>query len=172
MPERSTAITVLLKRLARTAFIGGLSLCCQLTAFSAFSNQGGKFSLPLRQELHLQQARSSYHSYAIPVLVQVEGEPDASSSKGFLRSAHAFAAKLTSQQIQSLESSPTVRYITLDPVIRTTSDRRQIQAVQANVQLQTIGATRARREGYGGQGITVALFDSGIGAHADQPACL
>ncbi len=134
----------------------------------------------LEQEVDFLVDNPNY-DYAIPVIIQVQrnffAHTEALERRGgqrnenSLSSIHGYKARLNSRQIKQLLRSPLVHYVTLDAVVHPTdsdsdadsdSDRSRSQGT-----LAAIGADQANAVGYDGEGITVAVFDSGIKSHKD-----
>lgn len=158
----------------------------------------GKISPVLRDEIASLPGRAKAHDEpAIPVIVQVDPgffvhneilrrRSARASESNALSLIHSYVARLTAAQIRQLLSSDVVEYVTLDMVlrstsdeedlaelkgsIRSTSDQEDLAELNSNIALMTIGADRARAWGFDGSGITVAVFDSGIDSHPDLAA--
>ncbi|MEE8585898.1 MAG: S8 family peptidase [Acidobacteriota bacterium] len=106
----------------------------------------------------------------LPVIVTfreqsgLESMSEAASARlGFVKS---MAAELDGRQVRRLLESDLVEYVTLDAVIRTTSDASS-QIGRGDLTSSFLRAIGADRSPYTGQGVTVAVFDSGIAAHPD-----
>lgn len=136
-----------------------------------------KISPVLLREVRFLRDNPDY-DYPIPVIVQLEPRffaeekarrahlphrPDA------LDVIHGYRGRLTSQQIGPLLSLDEVRYVTLDAPIRATvkPGHGGGSAGPADVNLRSIGADLAGAMGFDGEGISVAVFDSGIRDHPD-----
>ncbi len=124
----------------------------------------------LAQELDLLLANPVY-DYPIPVLVQLD--PDFfDHGKGLkkrpdsipLGLVHAYATRLPAQAIFGVLHSPFVQYVTVDAVLRPHSN-----PLTSTIGLeQDLVDGRARNQlGYQGDGLAVAVFDSGIRKHSD-----
>ena len=103
----------------------------------------------------------------IPVIVRAG--PDSFEGSGqALDLIHAYSTRLTGTQIQSLLDSGSVEYITLNVPIHTTSSDEGIDGHEDRSPfLAAIGADHVHQHGYTGEGVTVAVFDSGISGHSD-----
>jgi len=134
-----------------------------------FSPQKNRVAPALLEELSFLDANPGY-DYAIPVIVKLQaGAVDHRLSRAnALRSVGGYAAKLTGRQISDLLDSGALEYLTLDAVIRPTFDlRSQARGSwegELNPNLRTMGVDLVEQTG---EGVVVALFDSGIGHHPD-----
>ncbi len=124
-----------------------------------------------------QMGESPADSARIPVIARASGDPAELLNSPLLRGSsgirrlpliNGISARLSRDEIESLVASGVVEYVTLDAMIRPTQHRfaREV-TLDASVDLAAIGADLVQERGFNGAGVVVALFDSGIGFHAD-----
>ncbi len=123
-----------------------------------------KVSGLLLEEVRALSANPEY-DYPIPVIVRlnrdlfVDLNARGSSADNSLRLIHAYAARLRAADIRRLLDSEGVEYITWDAPIHLNAD------LSIDNSLTSIGAKDLQASGVVGQGVVMALFDSGIGDH-------
>ncbi len=152
-----------------------------LPAYGALgSDEAKKISPLLKQEVDFLVENPRF-DYSIPLIVQVRPalfERQAAARQGraqrsdnSLAAVNGYRARLTAAQIIYLLKSPLVEYVTLDAVIRPSKDkgRRDHDGKEdqdgSEVARSAIGVDQLR--GYDGEGVVVAVFDSGIDVHDD-----
>ena len=134
-----------------------------------------KLSPRLRQKIDSFAANPKLD--AVPIIVQLTPsfftrnahfqDESSPANKNALPLINAYRARLTAAQIRLLSSSPDVDYVTLDVPIRSSSDLEGDGHWNGSPFLASIGADQLGTAGYSGDGVTVAVFDSGIQGHPD-----
>jgi serine protease AprX len=132
-----------------------------------------KVSSPLFEEMAFIQNHPEY-DYNIPVIVRFNQDfdvgsiPTENTANRYLKSINGVITHLEGRQLLKLAESNLVDFISIDsPIFPMGEISMETSFENGNVYLQTIGAERASSIGNDGEGVVVALFDSGIGYHPD-----
>src|SRR5690606_8515731 len=130
----------------------------------------------LERELSFLRSNPNY-DYPIPVIVRAGPALaellERSSGTARIRSLasfRGFSLRLTAREIDALLAKNVIEYATIDAVIRATGDgvySGHLGIGEANPNLRAIGADRVTEAGIKGQGVGIAVFDSGIAGHFD-----
>ncbi len=130
----------------------------------ALGRNMGKVSGLLLDEVRSLSNNPQY-DYPIPVIVRLNRDLFAqlnaqeSGSGNALRLIHSYSARLRASEIRRLLESTGVEYITWDAPVHVNAD------LTLNNALASIGAKDVQASGVVGQGVVMAVFDSGIGDH-------
>ncbi len=166
--NRFTVIFTVLTWVVSAASLGGGPAVRSLDSIDA----SDRISPLLLQEVEFVKARPAYDS-EIPLIVQLKPEayPEdlSSDDPGALPSIRGYATRLRASEITDLLEWAATDYVTVDAVIRSSSFN------VANPNLETIGADQIQAAslsydgpfpvvipGNTGDGVTIAVFDSGI----------
>jgi serine protease AprX len=129
---------------------------------------------PVLRQLIIYYGPALLNTKDIPVIVQyyptVQDKDKAIPSKAKkLPSINGYASKHNGAKIKNLLKDKNVRYVTIDAALNPhqLGGVTDLVAPPRNVSLTTIGADQANSQGFTGQGVTVAVFDSGIYPHPD-----
>jgi len=134
-----------------------------------------KVSPDLLEEIAFLQSHPEY-DHRIQIIVRLKEQFDVSSiqvgesgtRQSILNSINGVVARMRGRQLLELAESGLIDYIAFDsPVYSTHGESGEEDFTLSNVNLQTTGADRAFDLGSDGNGVVVALFDSGIGRHPD-----
>ncbi|HEY3128002.1 MAG TPA: S8 family peptidase [Acidobacteriota bacterium] len=160
----------------KSSWLGGLVLLLLFLPLFGQSSDLDQYSSkisPVLKRLVASQLADPKHDNPIPVIVQFQkgtsdkdkNKPPKAKNVGLV---NGYAYWHNANEIRALLKNPIVKYITFDAATRPhqTSTSTVTSAVR-NVSLATIGADQANSAGYTGQGVTVAVFDSGINPHPD-----
>ncbi len=149
---------------ALLAVVSSLGQSGRVDTTEALNRNIEKVSDLLLQEIRALSQNPEY-DYPIPVIVQlhkdlfVDLNGRGAASDGALRLIHSYSARLTAAEIRRLLESKGVEYVTWDAPVRVNAD------LTIDNSLAAIGATDVRASGVVGQGVVMALFDSGIADH-------
>ncbi len=127
----------------------------------------------LQDELTLRASRGDTE-FRIPVIMKLQPGVELSAEMARrvrpLPLVNGLAARLSTREIEELRAAGAVQYATLDAAIRPTFENiTAVSRSEQNPFLAAMGVDRLQRDGFRGQGVVVALFDSGIGYHPDIP---
>ncbi len=184
MGTAATRLTLLLLLIVWTA-APALARTPELRSLDGRQDGAHKISPVLAAEVRMLMARPDY-DYPIPLIVQVDPEEFArdEAERGRPRPnalgvIHGYRAKLRASQIPELLKSERVRYVTLDAPIRPMGKGNKGggggdeggtgETGSVDLNLRIVGADQARKLGYQGTGVGIAVFDSGVRDHADFP---
>jgi len=168
-----------LKRMVGVIFIFTSWLFASTTAlgWEVNANREARIAPVLRDEAAFLKANPQY-DYEIPVIITVRRDYFQETADrhrnldrreaGEIRSLNrirSYAARVLASRIGSLADVPAVEYVTLDARIFPTGSTESLSPAVDLADLRSV--LGADQVGAKGQGVTVAVFDSGIDSHHD-----
>ncbi len=153
-------------------------LLVSVMVFSTFGCAAPQQAAVAKAQPQLQELAAQYPGQVVRVIVQ-----KASSSRGAealvkrlggqvtadLSIINAFAAEITAEAALELARSDDVRWVSLDAAVENTTTFSPVAAtiLPPNYYLDTLYVRRAWNMGLSGEGIAIAIIDSGISNDAD-----